>query len=184
MSLPFSVTVALVSSSPWIFIDHKDLFTSNSYQSRWRLISCGSCLKKKVKKGSRMTWNTRESSIFWWPARSSILCQWNKRSETSGQGELKLRTGPLRPFPLPPERGPWGHPDGLPQVPAGQRWYKDHGTYLPQAGSLWTWVRPTPVLLPYLAHPVNTHRASSTGCTISRAGSGDVATSNQTATNG
>lgn len=154
MSLPFSVTVALVSSSPWIFIDHKDLFTPNSYQSRWRLISRGSCLKKWRKV---LGWPEIPVKISFGDQPGAPFCA----SETSkvtprGQGELKLRTGLLRPFLQPPEWGPWGRPDGLPRVPAGRRWYKDHGTCLPQAGSLSTRVRPTPVLLPYLAHPVNT----------------------------
>lgn len=39
---------------------------------------------------------------------------------------------------------------------------------------IWAQVRRKPVLLPYLAHPVNRQSASSTGSMISRAGSGEL----------
>lgn len=119
-----------------------------------------------------MTWNTSESSISGGQPGAPFC--------PVKQAKWNLGTRRAAPAPAcwghsqPPESG---DPEGTQMVCCEFSWAEMiPRTAVPAYHKLviWARVRPKPVLLPYLAHPVNTQSASSTGSMISRAGSGEL----------
>lgn len=87
------------------------------------------------------------------------LCT-NETSEVKPGDKERFRWAPAcwgHSLSLPcgdPERAPQVGPGGL---LGGDDTSKDSGACQPACGNLWTQGRPKPPLLPYLAHPANTH---------------------------